>query len=74
MFRTLQREGEDRYKFSETHPGHEFSYLMKLKYLTIPRIALPKEKLCPLKDFQLNATKPTEESFHKREIYAKMAH
>jgi hypothetical protein len=47
---------------------------MKLKYLTIPRIALPKEKLCPLKDFQLNATKPTEESFHKREIYAKMAH
>ena len=46
---------------------------MKLKHPTIPRIALPKEKLCPLKDLQLNTTKPTEESFDKREIYAKMA-
>jgi hypothetical protein len=63
VFKSLQREGEDRYKFCETHPGYEFSYLMKLKHPTIPRIALPKEKLCPLKDLQLNNTKPTEESF-----------
>ncbi len=73
VFKTLHREGEDRYKFSETHPGYEFSYLMKMKHPTIPRIALPKEKLCPLKDFQLNTTKPTEGSFDKCEIYAKMA-
>jgi hypothetical protein len=46
---------------------------MKLKHPTIPRIAFPKEKLCPLKDLHLNTTKPTEESFDKREIYAKMA-
>jgi hypothetical protein len=46
---------------------------MKLKHPTIPRVALPKEKLFPLKDLQLNTTKPTEESFDKREIYAKMA-
>jgi hypothetical protein len=46
---------------------------MKLKHPTIPRIALPKEKLCPLKDLQLNTTNPTEESFDTREIYAKMA-
>ncbi len=63
VFKSLQREGEDRYKFCETHPGYEFSYLMKLKHPTIPRIALPKEKLYPLKDLQLNTTKPTEESF-----------
>ncbi len=25
VFKTLQREGEDRY---ETHPGHEFSHLI----------------------------------------------
>jgi hypothetical protein len=25
VFKTLQRESEDRYKFSETHPGYEFS-------------------------------------------------
>jgi hypothetical protein len=72
VFKTLRREGEDRYKFSETHPGYEFSNLMKFKHPTIPRIALPKEKLCPLKDLQLNTTKPTEESFDKRDIYAKM--
>jgi hypothetical protein len=73
VFKSLQREGEDRYKFCETHPGYEFSYLMKLKHPTIPRIALPKEKLCPLKDLQLNTTKSKEESFDKSKIYAKMA-
>jgi hypothetical protein len=73
VFKSLRREGEDRFKFCETHPGYEFSYLMKLKHPTIPRIALPKERLCPLKDLQLNTTKPTEESFDKCEIYAKMA-
>jgi hypothetical protein len=46
---------------------------MKLKHPTIPRIALPKEKLCPLKNLQLNTTKSTKESFDKCEIYAKMA-
>jgi hypothetical protein len=73
VFKSLRRESEDRYKFCETHPGYEFSYLMKLKHPTIPRIALTKEKLCPLKDLQLNTTKATEELFDKCEIYAKMA-
>jgi hypothetical protein len=71
VFKTLQRESENRYKFSETHPGYEFSYLMKLKHPTIPWIALPKQKLCPLKDLQLNTTKPTEESFDKCENLCK---
>jgi hypothetical protein len=73
VFKSSQREGEDRSKFCETHPRYEFSYLMKSKHPTIPSIALPKEKLCPLKDLQLNTTKPIEESFDKCEIYAKMA-
>jgi hypothetical protein len=34
---------------------------------------LPKEKVCPLKDLQLNTTKPTEETLDKCEMYAKMA-
>ncbi len=50
IFKSLWREGEDRYKFCETHPWYEFSYLMTLKHPTIPKIALPREKLCPLKD------------------------
>jgi hypothetical protein len=44
-----------------------------LNHPTIPRIALPKDKLCPLNELQLNAKNPTDDSFDKREMYAKMA-
>ncbi len=30
-----------KYKFRESHPGCNFSYLTKLKHPTIPRISLP---------------------------------
>jgi hypothetical protein len=75
VFKQLQRESKETYKFGETHPGHEFSHLIKSKHKTVPRIALPTETVCPLKDLQLNTTKPkpTEESLEKCEIYAKMA-
>jgi hypothetical protein len=73
VFTPLGRESEEEYKFSETHPGHEFSHLIKSKHKTIPRIALLTETVCPLKELQLNTTKQTEESLEKREIYAKMA-
>ncbi len=62
-----------RYKFKETHPGYQFSYISELKQPTIPRIALPKDKLCALNELELNATNPTEYSIGKREVYAKMA-
>jgi hypothetical protein len=73
LFKPLQRESKEAYKFSETHPGHEFSHLIKSKHKTVPRIALPTETVCPLKDLQLNTTKPTVESHEKHDIYAKMA-
>jgi hypothetical protein len=44
-----------------------------LKQPTIPRIALPKDKLCALNELQLNAKNPTEDSIDKCEMYAKMA-
>jgi hypothetical protein len=47
--------------------------LTKSKHATVPRIALPKGKLCPLKDLDLNHPKPTEQSLDKCEMYAKMA-
>ena len=65
--------GVIRYKFKETHPGYKFSYLSELKQPSIPRIALPKDKLCALNELELNATNPTEDSIGKREMYAKMA-
>ncbi len=72
VFKPLQRESKEGYKFSDTHPGHEFSHLIKLRHKTVPRISSPTETVCPLKDLQLNTTKPTEESLEKHEIYAKM--
>jgi hypothetical protein len=73
VFKPLQRESKEAYKFSETHPGYEFSHLIKSKHKTVTRIALPTEMVYLLKNLQLNTTKPTEESLEKREIYAKMA-
>ncbi len=73
VFKPLQRESQEIYKFSKTHPGHQFSHLIKLKHKTVPRISLPTETVCLLKDLQLSTTKPTEESLEKREIYAKIA-
>ena len=60
--------GARRYKFNQTHPGYEFSYLTELKQPTIPRIALPKNKLCALNELQLNAKNPTEDSIDKCEM------
>jgi hypothetical protein len=73
VFKPLQRDSNDNVQFSDTHPRHKFSHLKRSKHPTIPRIALPKEKLCPIKDLQLNINKPTEESLDKQEMYAKMA-
>ena len=69
----IKVKGERRYKFKETHPGYQLSYLSESKQPTIPRIALPKDKLCALNELQLNAKNPTEDSIGKREMYAKMA-
>ena len=73
MPKVKQQNEEETHEFSTTHPGHDFSHLIKLQQETIPRISLPKHSLCPIKDLQLNTTNPTEECFQKREKYAKMA-
>ncbi len=65
--------GVRKYKFNQSHPGYKFSFLTELKQPTIPKIALPKDKLCALNELQLNAKNPTEDSIDKCEMYAKMA-
>ncbi len=73
IFKPLLRDSEENVQFKYTHQGHKFSHLKRSKHPTIPRIALPKGKLCPINDLQLNINKPTEESLDTREMYAKMA-
>ena len=58
-FRNIQG-GVKTYKFKETHPGHKFSHLIQLKFPCIPRIALPKGKLCPLNELDLKCTNPPQ--------------
>jgi len=62
-----------KYKFLETHPGHKFSHLIQLKFPSIPRISLPKGKLCPLEELDLKCTNPPQHVVDKREMYAKIA-
>ena len=63
--------GVKKYTFMETHPGHKFSHLIQLKFPYIPRIALPKGKLCPLDELDLKCTDPPRHVVCKREMYAK---
>jgi hypothetical protein len=65
--------GVKKYKFKETHSGHKFSHLIQLKFPSIPRIALPKGKLCPLNELDLKCTNPPQHVVSKCEMYAKMA-
>jgi hypothetical protein len=67
------RGGVNTYEFKKTHPGHKFSHLIQLKFPAIPRIALPKGKLCPLDELDLNCTNPPQHVVSKREIYAKIS-
>ncbi len=61
-----------KYKFKETHPGQKFGHLMQLKFPCIPRVALPKEKLCPLNELDLKCANPPQHVVGKREMYAKI--
>ncbi len=66
-------KGANKYKLKEGHPGYKFSHLTELKHPTIPKISLPRDKLCPIEEIDLHLTNPDEITIEKREMYAKMA-
>lgn len=74
FYKSHRQKAIGTYEFIESHPGYKFSHLSKLKHPTIPRIALPPNKLCPIKELGLNHDKPTQYSHDKRDMYAKIAH
>ncbi len=73
IYKSYKPKSIQTYEFSDSHPGYKFSHLSKLKHLTIPRIALPQNKLCSLEELELQHTNSTEKSHDKQEMYAKMA-
>jgi hypothetical protein len=66
-------KGANKYKLKESHPGYKFSHLTELKHPTIPKISLPRDKLCPIEELDLHSTNTDEVTIEKREMYAKMA-
>jgi hypothetical protein len=73
IYKSYKPKSIQTYEFSDSHPGYKFSHLSKLKYSTIPRIALPQNKICSLEELELQHTNSTEISHDKQEMYAKMA-
>ena len=55
------------------NPGFKFGHLSKIKHSTIPRIALPPNKLCFMEKLELQHDNSTEKTHVTREMYAKMA-
>jgi len=62
-----------KFAFSDSHPGKKFSHLAKLVLPVIPKVSLPKGKLCKIEDLELNSSNPSVETVSCREDYAKMA-
>ena len=59
--------------FLDGHPGYGFAYLKKNRFFKIPMISMEKNKLCLIKDLQLECTTPDESTAIIRETYAKTA-
>ncbi len=53
-------KGAKKYKLKESHPGYKFSHLTELKHPTIPKISLPRDKLCPIEELDLHSKNPNE--------------
>ncbi len=58
-------KGANKNKLKESHPGYKFSHLTELKHTTIPKISLPRDKLCPIEELELHSTNPNEITIDK---------
>ena len=82
IYRELERENdisnyndednEDRLDFEELHPGHQFSYLTKLKHHVVPKISMTANKLCDIECLKLRDDDPGAETLQAREGYGKV--
>ena len=59
--------------FIKSHPGFHFSYLQKRTKFVIPKVYLPKDRLCTIGLLNLHVKDVDEQTIQLREHYAKMA-
>ena len=62
IYTSFRPKSSDAFKFRDSRPGFKFSHLSKLKHLTIPRIALPPNKLCSIEELGLQQANLTEKN------------
>jgi hypothetical protein len=65
IYKSYKSKSIQMYEFSQSHPGYKFSHISKLKHSTLPRIALPQNKLCSQEELELQHTNSTEKSHDK---------
>ena len=63
----------DIYEFQSSHPGSKFCYLAGLQHKVIPKISLPREKLCNIEMLYINKSIVNDGVTQYREDYAMMA-
>ena len=56
-----------------SHPGSKFCYLAGLQHEVIPKVSLPREKLCDIELLHINKSSVSDSAKQYREDYAKMA-
>ena len=59
--------------FIKSHPGFHFSYLRKRTKFVIPKVYIPKDRLCTIGLLNIHVKDVDEQTIQLREHYAKMA-
>ena len=63
-----------KFPFMKSHPGRNFCHLARLKRWVVPKVFVPKGRLCKIEELKIEAGKNVdEETKHLREVYAKIA-
>lgn len=68
-----QFKSESPLAFKESHPGFKFSYLWESKHIRIPKISLPKNRLCDIEALKIGENEVDDQTTQCREDYAKFA-
>ena len=63
----------DIFEFKSSHPGSKFTHLAEFKHEVIPKIFIPKGKLCNIEMLDINKCIVDNSVKEYREDYAKMA-
>ncbi len=71
IYKIYKPKSIQTYESIDSHPGYKCHHSPTSKHSTIPRIALPQNKLCSLEELELQHTNLTEKSHDKQKCMQK---